>query len=122
MDKNLLRKPQAILSFCGKTIYLRMRFFSKFVFVCNLCFIVSVILRFVEMSSKARGKNDQAIPLSFVEGTIAVLGELAIVINIVFCIIVLILLISKKKKKVSACIITFNFICLLAQLYWFFLY
>jgi hypothetical protein len=98
-----------------------MRFFSKFVFVCNLCFIVSVVLRFVEMSSKARGKNDQAIPLPFAEGTIAVLGELALIFNVVFCITALILFIIKKWKQIPAWIVIFNFICLLAQVYWFFI-
>ncbi|MEY2917055.1 MAG: hypothetical protein RIS73_769 [Bacteroidota bacterium] len=112
---------KAFYHLTGKTIYLHMRFFSKFVFFCNLCFIVSVVLRFVEMSSKTRGKNDQAIPLPFVEGTIAVLGELALIFNIIFGIIVLILFISKKIKQIPSWIVIFNFICLLAQVYWFFL-
>ncbi len=98
-----------------------MRLFSKIVFICNLCFIVSVILRKVELSYKAKGNTDQIIPLPFVEGTLAVLGELAIVVNVVFFIIALYLLVSKKLKQIPRWIVIFNFTALLAQIYWFFI-
>ncbi len=98
-----------------------MRIFSKIVFICNCCFIASVILRFVEKSNKSKGITDHAIPLPFLEGTIAVLGELAMVINIFFCAIALILLLMKKIKQIPLWIVVFNFIILLAQVYWFFI-
>lgn len=98
-----------------------MRLFSKIVFIFNLCFIISVILRFVELGYKAKGNTDQAIPLPLVEGTIAILGQLAIVVNAVFFIITLYLLVSKKIKQIPAWIVIFNFIALLAQVYWFFI-
>jgi len=98
-----------------------MRFFSKIVFICNLCFVASVILRFVEKNNAAKGRAGQAIPLPFAEGTIAVLGELAIIINIFFCAIALVLLLMKKIKQIPLWIVIFNFIILLAQVYWFFI-
>jgi hypothetical protein len=98
-----------------------MRFFAKIVFICNLCFIASVILRFVEKSNKAKGITDNAIPLPFLEGTIAVLGELAMIINIFFCAIALILIVMKKIKQIPLWMVIFNFIILLAQVYWFFI-
>ena len=100
---------------------LLMCLFSKIAFICNLCFIVSVILRVVELSYKAKGNTDQAIPLPFVEGTLAVLGELAIVVNVVFFVIALYLLLSKKIKQIPGWIVIFNFMALLAQFYWFFI-
>lgn len=98
-----------------------MRFFAKIVFVCNLCFVAMVIFHFVEKSNKAKGNTDQAIPLPFIEGSIAVLGELAIIVNIFFCAIALVLLLIKKIKQIPLWIVIFNFIILLAQVYWFFI-
>ncbi|WP_462250231.1 hypothetical protein [Ferruginibacter sp.] len=98
-----------------------MRFFAKIVFICNLCFVASVILRFVEKKYAAKGITDHAIPLPFLEGTIAVLGELAMIINIFFCVIALILILMKKIKQIPLWIVIFNFIILLAQVYWFFI-
>ncbi len=98
-----------------------MRFFAKIVLICNLCFIASVILHFVEKSYAAKGITDHAIPLPFLEGTIAVLGELAMIINIFFCAIAVILILMKKIKQIPLWIVIFNFIVLLAQIYWFFI-
>jgi presenilin-like A22 family membrane protease len=50
-----------------------------------------------------------------------VLGELAMIINIFFCAIALILILMKKIKQISLWIVIFNFIILLAQIYWFFI-
>lgn len=98
-----------------------MRFFAKIVLICNLCFIASVILRFGEKSYAAKGITDHGIPLPFLEGTIAVLGELAMIINIFFCAIAVILILMKKIKQIPLWIVIFNFIVLLAQIYWFFI-
>ncbi len=98
-----------------------MKIFSKFVFICNLCFIVSVVMHFVQLSYTAKGKTDTAFPLPFVEGTMAVLGLLSILVNVVFCFIVLVLLFAKKQKKIPRWIVVFNFILLLAEIYWYFL-
>ena len=40
-------------------------------------------------ASAAKGGTDQAIPLPFIEGALAVLGQLAIVFNLIYCITVL---------------------------------
>ena len=98
-----------------------MRFFAKIVFVCNLCFVTMLIFHFVEKSYSAKANPGQAIPLPFIEGSIAVLGELAIIANIFFCTIALVLVLMKKIKQIPIWIVIFNFIILMAQIYWFFI-
>ena len=96
-----------------------MRIFSKFVFICNLCFVVSVIMHFVELSYTAKGKTDTAFPLPLIEGTLAVLGLLSLLVNVIFCLIVLLLLITKRQKQIPRWIVIFNFILLVAEIYWY---
>ncbi|GAB2819834.1 hypothetical protein [Ferruginibacter profundus] len=98
-----------------------MKFFSKFVLLCNLCFIVTVVMHFVELHDKVKGKSDVAVPLQFVEGTMAVLGLISIMVNAVFCLIVLGLMAAKKIQQIPLWIVVFNFIALLAEIYWYFI-
>ncbi len=98
-----------------------MRFFSRIVFICNCCFIAAVILRWVEIVSKKKGNGNGAIQLQPLESTIVVLGYGAIVVNFFFNIIVLLLLVQKKQPQVAQWQLWFNFLCLLAQVYYFFL-
>ena len=97
-----------------------MRFFSKFVFICNLCFVLFVGMNILEIHNKAKGKTDVAIPLPFVENTVVVLGLLSLLVNAIFCLIMLVALVSKKRfKQIPRWLVIFNFIILLAEFYWF---
>ena len=96
-----------------------MRFFSKFVFICNLCFIVSMVMQYLERSNKVNGKMDIAVPLEFLKGTVVVLGFISLLINAVFCFFVLVSLVAKSQAKMPRWIVIFNFIALLVQIYWF---
>jgi len=78
-------------------------------------------MHFVELHDKVKGKSDVAVPLQFVEGTMAVLGFISLLVNAVFCIIAIGLLATKKIKKIPRWIVIFNFISLLAEIYWFIL-
>ena len=98
-----------------------MRFFSKFVLICNLCFIITVIMHLIDVHNKAAGRAGVAIPLPFVEGTLAVLGFLSLLVNAIFCIIMAGLMAAKKGKQIPRWIVIFNFIALLAEIYWYFL-
>jgi len=98
-----------------------MRFFSKLVFICNLCFIVSVIMHFVEAGHNGKAVTDAAVPLQFVEGTIAVLGLVSLLVNIIFFIAFAGMATVKKAKQIPLWIVIFNFIALLGEVYWYFI-
>ena len=76
-------------------------------------------MHFVELSSKTNGKTETAIPLPFVEGTMAVLGLISLLVNTIFCLIVLGLFAAKKAKQIPGWLVIFNFIALLGEIYWF---
>ena len=62
-----------------------MKFFSKFVFICNACFLIAVVLRFVEFGvSSVISNNTNAIKFQPLESTIVVLGYGAILVNFIF--------------------------------------
>ena len=98
-----------------------MRFFSKLTFVCNLCFIIAVILRWVENSNKKKGAFDGAIQLQPLESTLVVLGYGAILVNFLFLLCFLFLVAFKIKQAVPRWLIWANFLFFIAQFIYFFL-
>lgn len=99
-----------------------MRIFSKIVALCNICFIIAVILRAVELAKRAKGNHEGAIPFQPLESTIVVLGYGAIFINIIFLLFSIYWLIRKKIKLIPRWIVIFNLLVLPAQVYFFFFY
>jgi hypothetical protein len=78
-------------------------------------------MHLIDMSNKAKGRAGVAIPLPFVEGTLAVLGLLSLLVNAIFCVVMIVLMAAKKGKQIPRWIVIFNFIALLAEIYWYFL-
>lgn len=96
-----------------------MRFFARIVFICNGCFILAVILRYIEMAKKSNEQFSGVLKFQPLESTIVVLGYGAIIINLIFNLFVLLKLLFKKPVTVSKWIIWFNFLLLIIQLYYF---
>ncbi len=97
-----------------------MRIFSKLVLICNLCFIVAVVLRMIEAGRRAKGNFDAAIPLQPLEGTLVMLGYGAIFLNIIFLFAMLINSMRGKKQSISKLVILVNLILLPIQVWYFF--
>jgi hypothetical protein len=97
-----------------------MRTFSKIAFICNICFIVSAIMRVVELTQRAKGNNNAVIPLPAVESTIVVLGVVAIFVNVVFLITFLFMKLAKKPLFLSKFLLRFNLFLLPVQIWYFF--
>ena len=99
-----------------------MRIFSRITFLCNLSFLLFIILQYVELNSKKNNSNDGIIPLPFLTGTLVILGQLAIFINFIFCLILVIFMLRKKVLPVPRWLVIVNFIFLLLQVFYFFIY
>lgn len=97
-----------------------MKFFSKIVFFCNLCFIASVILRFVENAKKKDAHFDGLVLLKPLESTLVVLGYTAIFVNLVFLLAYVIAAAMKKNKQIPRWIVLCNLVFFLLQVYYFF--
>ena len=96
-----------------------MRFFSKVVFISNVCFIIAVALRLIENLRKKDIVFSGAVKINPVESSFVVLGYSAIIFNALFNLTILIFYISKQQIKIPRWIICFNFILLVIQLYYF---
>lgn len=99
-----------------------MKLFSKLTFICNISFIIFIILRYIDINNKKVKVEDNISPLPFVTGSLVVLGQLAIFINVIFCLVALILMFSKKLKQIPRWLVIINFFMLLLQFYYFFIY
>jgi len=76
----------------------------------------------VDINNKKVKVDDNISPLPFITGSLVVLGQLAIFINIIFCLVALILMRSKKLKQIPQWLVIGNFLMLLLQFYYFFIY
>ncbi len=99
-----------------------MRFFSKLTVFCNLCFIVAVVLWYIEFQNKKQGNSDLVIPLPWLEGTFVILGYGAIVVNALFLLLCFIFYSFKSNIKIPGWIIIFNIIIFCCQVYFHFIF
>lgn len=97
-----------------------MRFFNKFIFICNICFFAAAILRLVEISRKNQGFNGTIVPLPALQGSIVVLGYLAIIFNLVFAIALLARVVGGKGWTSPRWMTLFNLLMLPVQVWYFF--
>jgi len=96
-----------------------MRFFSKIVFVCNLCFAAMMLFRWIEISNADKGRLNGALTFQPLVSTLAILGYGAIFFNLIFNICCLLMLLFKKPQPVAKWLIWINFLFLVVQLYFF---
>jgi len=99
-----------------------MKLFSKIAFICNVSFVLFILLGYVEMQNKKNKIDDNIIPLPFVTGILVILGQFAVFLNLIFCLIAMILLLSKKMQQIPRWLVVSNYLFLLVQLYYFFIY
>jgi hypothetical protein len=99
-----------------------MKFFSKITFICNLGFLVFIVLRFIDFTDKKPSTDNGILPLSFVTGNLVILGQFAIFLNIIFCVFIGVLFFLKKTPVVALWLLIVNFLFLLIELYHFLIY
>jgi hypothetical protein len=99
-----------------------MRFFSKITVFCNACFLVAVVLWYIEMGNKTRGNSDLVLPLPWLESTFVILGYGAIVINALFLLLCFIFFSFKMNINIPRWIIIFNIIIFCCQVYFHFIF
>ncbi len=98
-----------------------MRFFSKLVFILNLCFLITVGIIFYRNHFGAKLKEDQFLVSNPIESTISVLGLIAVVVNVFFIVTFLAMYPMKKMNGIGKFVLYFNLIVLPAQIYYYFL-
>lgn len=98
-----------------------MRFFSKIVCICNICFIAAALMRIIEFGRVKAGNPEALIPLPPLEGTIAVLGlVVAVILNYFFLCCCIYWLATKKIRLVPRLVTIFNVLIFPIQIIYFF--
>ena len=97
-----------------------MRFFSKITFICNACFLVAIILRWVEINRRATGNFNGAIKFQPLEASVVILGYGAIFINVIFLVFCMISLLRKRIGLMPRWIVLTNALIFPLQVYFFF--
>lgn len=95
-----------------------MRFYSRFVFICNICFILAAILRLVEMSRRTKGNFDGAISYQPLEATLVVLGYSAIFFTTAFVLSMFYSIIRKKRFGIPRWLLWFNMMMFPIEVYY----
>ncbi len=96
-----------------------LRFYSKFVVICNIAFIISVIIRFIE-GAKPGVVSDKIIKYEPVENSIIVLGYSAVLFNLIFILIISGFLILSKQHNIPKKSVIFCLVMLVLQFTYFF--
>lgn len=97
-----------------------MRFFSRIVFICNICFIIAAILRLVEMSMRSNGNSNGAIKFQPLESTLVILGYGAIFLNVFFVFLSIYWASTKRLGLLPRWLVVINLIMFPIQVYYFF--
>ncbi len=97
-------------------------FLSRFTFVCNIAFALFVFFRWLEIRKPAEVPGDRVVNIPFFKDLIITLGAAAIIINLIMNIIYFIFLLTGKLKVFPRWLIVSNFLFLLLQICYFFLF
>lgn len=98
-----------------------MRIYARFVFICNICFILAVLIWWIEQSRRKQGNFDGLIGFQPLEATLVILGYGAIFFNFIFLMIVLYRFLTRKKQSAPGWVTIANLCIFPLQVYYFFL-
>ena len=98
-----------------------MRFFSKIAVLFNACFLIYIVLWYIEKHNNYEGNATQILPLPWLEGTFVILGYTAIIVNVLFLLLTFVFYSLKMNIKIPRWIIIFNIIIFCCQIYFHFI-
>ncbi len=96
-----------------------MRIFARLVFLCNICFLITVVLRFLERKG-SNPVSDGLAAIQPLENSLIILGYGAIILNFIFVFVTGTGKLFKRSFAVPGWIIWFNIILLVLQFFYFF--
>ncbi len=97
-----------------------MRFFARFTFICNSCFLISMFLwirRQFAYSVKTVVDPNAPVELNYFVSSAAVLAFLAIIVNLIFVVIFIARYPARRMNNIPRWIVYSNMIILPMQVY-----
>lgn len=95
-----------------------MKFFYKVAVIANICFVLTIIFRYVEMNREP-STNNQIIPLAPVQNLVVILGYGAIIINVLLIGVWIMMRMFKKLQKISPRMLLLIWVFLIIQIIYF---
>lgn len=95
-------------------------FFSRFAIVCNIAFLVFIIMGRMEARTPVTQPTNTVMAVSYVKDIIITLGVGAIIINLALCIVYAILVARHKQALIPRNLALINCSFFIVQLIYFF--
>ncbi len=95
-------------------------FFSRFTFICNICFLLFIIFSKLETHKAVAGVPGTVEALPFFKDLIIILGVLAVIINLLMCIGYLVVWLLRKVIVLPIWLSIINVVFLVVEFYYFF--
>ena len=97
-----------------------MHFFARLVFICNICFLIALVMRLVDISAEAHNKYETPLGSQPIIGIILILYFISIFLNCLFLVVCLIRVIAKKTMFVPRWLLIVNVLLFPLQVYYLF--
>lgn len=95
-------------------------FFSRFAVVCNVAFVLFIFFSRLEAQKHATRGRDVAVAVPFFKDLIITLGVLAIIVNLIMCIVYAIVIVLGKQRILPKTLVIINFLFFIFQVFYFF--
>jgi len=95
-------------------------FFSRLTIICNIAFLLFIFLGKMEARKPVAQNVDTVVAVSYFKDIIITLGVLAILINLLMCLVYSVIVISGKYKLLPKWLAAVNFVFLIFQFIYFF--
>ena len=95
-------------------------FFSRFVIVCNFCFLLFIFLARMEAQKPVTQGTDRAVPVSYFKDIIITLGISAIIVNLLMCMVYSVIVVLGRQRILPKWLAIVNVLFLILQFLYFF--
>ncbi|MEO8110980.1 MAG: hypothetical protein ABI594_13140 [Ginsengibacter sp.] len=95
-------------------------FFSRFAIVCNVAFLLFIFFSRLEAHKHVTQGKDVAVAVPFFKDLIITLGVLAIIVNLIMCIVYAIVIVLGRQRILPRTLVIINFLFFIFQVFYFF--
>lgn len=95
-------------------------FFSRFAVICNVAFILFIFFSRLEAQKHAEHARDAVAAVPFFKDLVITLGILAIIINLIMCIVYAVVIVLGKQRILLKSLVIINFLFFIFQVFYFF--
>ena len=95
-------------------------FFSRFAVICNIAFLLFIFFSKLEANKTVTQGRDTVVAVPFFKDIIITLGILAIIINLLMCIVYAVMVVMGRERIIPKWLAIVNFLFFIFQVFYFF--